>query len=922
MLKKILPFIIILLLLIPIGLFVYFFKDKTIPDNRIDAIEVVPLDAIMVLESRAVPVLLQLFNTKQQISENLKYQDNIKPFIDGLAELDSILMKDKVLADKVNLMPGVLSIHQTGDSKFQPLLIMQSNGRIGYRDFLRLASQLSDKDVVHKENSYSRTKIHQIKFQSATIFPEIFIASVKKYLIISPSVLLVEDVIRQAKSGSSLNQNEDFKKAASVSGQNADANVYVDTRRFVDMVSLVMNPDIAGFIKEFNRYGAWLELDITLREDMVVASGFGFAGDTLAWLDIFQNQTPQKNQLDQVLPANTLGFAGYGIENPAVFFEKMKALYKGSEYEQNRLNSYTRLSREIGEDLSAAFADFIDHEAGLAWIPKKDGNAMPVVVIESRSQNLASEKLLSWLQTKAKKEKKRIQDYRYIYRPDQDRQHSIYSMPISGVPKLLFGNMFAPVKGKYFGFIDNYLILADDRQAIEDVIYYKELKRTLSTDRVYLSVIDQIGMRNNFVFYLAPFKSEKLLASKFSKAWASRLAKDEDFVKRLGAVSMQVQSRNSNFYHNMFIRFSESAIDGPQTLWESRLSTTLNFKPVFTINHNTKRKEIFLQDEAHIVYLLNTAGNVLWQLPLNEAINSEVFQVDYYKNGRLQYLFSTKSALHLLDREGNYVDKYPVNLRSEASNGMALFDYDSRKNYRIFIAGIDKKVYVYDKNGAIVKGWNFKGTEGLVTSEIQHFRIGTKDYIVMADPMRIYILNRKGDTRVSPSRQFAKSANNSLILDRQSSKGARLITTDVEGTVWYTYFTGAVEKRKLSTYSADHYFKYDDINGDGRKDFIFADQDRLEVISADGKRIFYEKLGGKITHSPSVYRFPGKSREIGVVTRNQEKIYLFKSDGKQHEGFPLRGRTQFSIGYLDPSSKQFNLLVGGDDLFLLNYRVN
>ncbi|MCK5821733.1 MAG: DUF3352 domain-containing protein [Bacteroidales bacterium] len=922
MLKKILPFLIILLLLIPIGLFIYFFKDKTIPDNRIDAIEVVPTSAVMILESRAVPVLVQLFNTKHQICEDLKSQDNFKPIIDGLMEVDSILIKDKILAGKLNLMPGILSIHQTGDKKFEPLLVLQSNGRLGYKDILKLAKQLTGVECEHEEKSYTRTKIHEIRFKDETIIPQIFIASVKKYLVISPSDILIEDVIRQARSGMSLNQDEDFKKAASVSGHNADANLYVEIERFTAMTSMIMNPGISGFMKELNRYGAWLELDITLREDMIVASGFGFTGDTLAWLDIFENQTPQKNQLDQVLPANTLSFISYGIEKPSAFFEKMKDLYKGSEYEQSRINSYTQLSREVGEDLSSAFADFMEHEAGIAWIPGENGKALPVVVIEVRSQNLASEKLISWLQMKARKENKKVQDYRFIYRPDQDRQHNIYQLPVSGIPESLFGNLFAEVEGKYFGFTENYLILSDDRQAIQDVIYHKELKRTLSTDQVYQSVIGQIGMRNNFVFYLAPFKSKEFLASKVNKEWAALIAENKEFVNRLGAVSMQVQSRNSKFYHNMFIRFSESVSDGPQTMWQSQLGTTLNFKPVFTINHNTKRKEIFLQDEAHVVYLVNTAGHVLWKQPLNEAINSEIFQIDFYKNGRLQFLFSTKNALHLLDREGNYVDKYPVNLRSEASNGMALFDYDSRKEYRIFIAGIDKKIYVYDKDGAVVKGWKFKGTEGLVTTEVQHHRIGTKDYIVIADPMRVYILNRKGDTRVTPSRQFAKSVNNSLILDRQSSKGARLITTDVEGTVWYTYFSGAVEKKELSGYSAEHFFQYDDINGDGRKDFIFADQDRLEVLSADGKRIFDKKLSGKITHSPSIYRFPGNSREIGVVSRNKEEIYLFKANGMQHEGFPLRGRTQFSIGYLDPSSKQFNLLVGGDDLFLLNYKVN
>lgn len=922
MIKKLLPFLIVILLIIPIGLFFYFFKDKTIPDNRIEAIEAIPMDAVLLVESRSIPNLLQLISSKQQIREDLKFQDDLQPVISGIQKLDSIIVLDKDLSDLFRHAPGILSVHQTGDKQFQPLIILESNGRISYKNLLKLAYHITGQEGEHSEKSYSRTRIHRLKFKEGSVYPELFAASVKKYFVISPSDILVENVIRHVKSGVSLNQLEEFNKAASVAGQNADANLYLNIKRFSEVASQVMNPSISGFIKNFNRYGSWLELDLSFREDMIVASGFGFTGDTLSWLDLFKNQAPQKNVLDQVLPSKTLSFISYGIEDSEEYFKKLSALYKGSKFEQSRVNSYTKVSRDIGEDLFAAFASFMDHEAGIAWLPGTNGNTLPVVVLVTRSQNLATEKLLGWLQAKARKENKKIQDYRSIYKPDRETQHYIYELPVSGIPELLFGNLFKSVEGKYFGFTGNHLIIADDKLAIQDVIYFKELSKTLSTDPVYLSVIDQIGMRNNFIFYLAPFKSSSFLSSKTNKKWIAEIAESEKFIKRLGAVSMQIQSRNSKFYHNMFIRFSESEIDGPQTMWDSRLDTTLNFKPVFTKNHNTGQKEIFVQDEKYNVYLVNTSGIVLWKHRLNEAINSEVYQIDYYKNGKLQFLFSTKNGLHLLDRNGNYVDKYPVNLRSAASNGMALFDYDSRREYRIFIAGVDRKVYVYDKTGAIVKGWKFGQSEGLVTQEIQHHRIGNKDYIVFADPMRTYILDRRGQTRVSPERQFAKSHNSKLILDKQSSKGPRLVTTDVEGTVWYTYFSGVVEQQKLKTYSADHYFAYDDINGDGRKDFIFADQDRLEVLSADGSRIFEQKLGGIITHAPSIYRFPGNSREIGVVTRSQEKIYLFKANGKQHEGFPLRGRTPFSVGYLDPSSKQFNLLVGGDNLFLLNYRVN
>ena len=57
--------------------------------------------------------------------------------------------------------------------------------------------------------------------------------------------------------------------------------------------------------------------------------------------------------------------------------------------------------------------------------------------------------------------------------------------------------------------------------------------------------------------------------------------------------------------------------------------------------------------------------------------------IDYFRNGKYQLLFSGRNYLHLLDRNGNYVERYPVKLRSPATNALALFDYDNNRNYRL-----------------------------------------------------------------------------------------------------------------------------------------------------------------------------------------------------------------------------------------------
>jgi hypothetical protein len=59
---------------------------------------------------------------------------------------------------------------------------------------------------------------------------------------------------------------------------------------------------------------------------------------------------------------------------------------------------------------------------------------------------------------------------------------------------------------------------------------------------------------------------------------------------------------------------------------------------------------------------------------------------------------------------------------------LAVFDYDKNRDYRIFIACADKKVYMFSKDGEPGDGWKPKETDGIVTVPVQHFRFNAADY--------------------------------------------------------------------------------------------------------------------------------------------------------------------------------------------------
>ena len=81
-----------------------------------------------------------------------------------------------------------------------------------------------------------------------------------------------------------------------------------------------------------------------------------------------------------------------------------------------------------------------------------------------------------------------------------------------------------------------------------------------------------------------------------------------------------------------------------------------------------------MQDDRHTVYLINDVGRVLWKLPLGQQINSEVYQVDLFKNGKLQYLFSTPDKMYLIDRNGNAAGRFPVAFKGKCEQGISVYD--------------------------------------------------------------------------------------------------------------------------------------------------------------------------------------------------------------------------------------------------------
>ena len=189
------------------------------------------------------------------------------------------------------------------------------------------------------------------------------------------------------------------------------------------------------------------------------------------------------------------------------------------------------------------------------------------------------------------------------------------------------------------------------------------------------------------------------------------------------------QIKDSIIYNSIFtspIKIKEN--NQSKLVLSQSFDTEILNNPKIIYNHKTGEKNIIFQNINNELNLVDFQGKILWKKQLNNKINSTIFQVDTYKNNRLQFLFSTEKELILMDINGNIVKNIKSNSKSFFEN-LSVFDYDNNKNYRyVFQNGNNLKMY--NSSFEIVKGFKRTRLNNGLKEPLKHLRIMNKDYLI------------------------------------------------------------------------------------------------------------------------------------------------------------------------------------------------
>ncbi|MDP5060385.1 MAG: ribonuclease HII, partial [Maribacter sp.] len=384
---------------------------------------------------------------------------------------------------------------------------------------------------------------------------------------------------------------------------------------------------------------------------------------------------------------------------------------------------------------------------------------------------------------------------------------------------------------------------------------FKNAESRLTSSSSILSISNSKG----FVSIL-----DKLVSKTLAETFRKSNLKDYVFGTQIIA--------DAGFFHTNFIIkkiTTEEDSNAVSSVFEVKFDTDLATLPQFVTNHSNGRKEIIVQDQENILYLISNSGKILWKKQLNGTIQGKVQQVDLFKNGKLQLAFTTNNEFLILDRTGKEVEPFTKKFSGGNLNPLAVFDYEGRKNYR-FIVTQDKNILMYDGKGDIVKGFTYDTSEAPIVAAPQHFRIGKKDYIVFKlENGQLKITNRVGKTRVNVKDKFSFSDNDIKLYQN------KFTFTSVEGILYQIDTQGKISSSNLNL-AKDH-----GIDATSKTLAIMNDN----VLTIRDKKIQLE-LG--VYSKPTVFYLNDKIY-VSVTDIQNQKIYLFDSQAASIPNFPIFG---------------------------------
>ena len=337
---------------------------------------------------------------------------------------------------------------------------------------------------------------------------------------------------------------------------------------------------------------------------------------------------------------------------------------------------------------------------------------------------------------------------------------------------------------------------------------------------------------------------------------------------------------------------------------EVALPENLIFGPKAIKNFNDNTEDLVVQDQNHVLYVINSAGEQVYSQALTGPILSEAFQIDYFKNGKLQLMLATADGIYAIDRLGEPLPGFPKALPGEKITHLSVIDYDQSLDYRYFIATENGNLWLLDKMGKDLENWNPLPLGEPANGTPFHARIpGKGDFmVVLGISGDLHFFSRKGESRSGSPVKLPGGIVSPLLVNKTGTPTLQAVTTG--GEILDISFSGEIIK-KTQAQKSNRDDKFRSLSDQkGNSSLIVLEQfNKTQLFDSQQRLLMTLPLAG--SKAWIGYFDFGTSRRIIAVTDLEQGLgYLYDLEGNLLISSPLQSNGEIQLSHL-PSQGQY-----------------
>ena len=355
---------------------------------------------------------------------------------------------------------------------------------------------------------------------------------------------------------------------------------------------------------------------------------------------------------------------------------------------------------------------------------------------------------------------------------------------------------------------DSYIILSSKVETLEKTKEAIEEDETWGKSRAFLNFNDHNLQESNFSVYLSEWDDTKTTPNfnfpfnsleKVALTWAS----------------FQWSALDDSFYTNLSMEWApnltHSGSGNKATPIENTTATRvqpeqssnaiIRFKPFY----NQALNELnFILEKKGRLCLVNQQMNELWSLQIDGPIVEDIQFIDYYKNGKTQFLFATPTNLYLIDRLGRAVSNFPKSVAC-CNQFLQPVAYDQSGISRWLIAGA-KNFALLNKNGNPLPDWDNRSWEDTLSGSPKHIRVAGQDFFLfLLTNGNVHLLKRNGQEQTPFPIQFNNPIlPNSFVAIGKNMSSSFIYALTPAGEIWSASLDGKTFPEKVAGGVAGH----------------------------------------------------------------------------------------------------------------------